>query len=95
MIETEMIETKKGAALGIKADLKLPLLLIRAEHGWLGCGYFSTSTPDRTGEAAAVVTGVKTFAEMLSKPVAWASQAAHRLGVVEGMAGKDALEKIM
>ncbi len=95
MIETEIIETEKGAAIGIKADLKLPLLLVIGEKGWLACGYMSTSTPDKTGEAAAIVSGVKTFDELLDKGIVWASIKARELGIIEGMKGRDALEKLM
>ncbi len=95
MIETEMIETEKGAALGIRAELKLPLLLVIGEKGWLGCGYFSTTTPDKAGEAAAIVSGAKTFDELMDKSVVWASAKAKGLGIIEGMKGRDALKKLI
>ena len=34
------------------------ILLIKAEHGFLGCGYFSLATAEKVGDAAVIVSGV-------------------------------------
>ena len=68
------------------------VLLVKAANGLLGCGYFSTATADKVGDALAVVTGVKTFDDMLDAPVKAVSAAAAERGVKVGMTGREALE---
>ena len=68
------------------------VLLVKAEHGLLGCGYFSTATADKVGDALAVVTGVSSFDDMLSAQVKAVSAAAAERGVKPGMTGREALE---
>lgn len=75
-----------------RIDLKLPLLTIQGEKGLLACAYIDISTCDKTGEACAIVSGVKTHQDMLTKPVVGVSKAASELGIVPGMSGADALE---
>jgi uncharacterized protein YunC (DUF1805 family) len=75
-----------------KIELGLPLLIIKAAKGFLACGYINCETCNKTGEACAVVTGVKTHTEMLHAEVKAVSAAAERLGVRIGMKGKEALE---
>ena len=73
-------------------QLALPLLVIRGSKGFLGCGYINCETCNKTGEACAVVTGVKTHAEMLNAEIKAVSTEAARLGVQIGMKGEEALE---
>jgi uncharacterized protein YunC (DUF1805 family) len=75
-----------------KIDLKLPLLTIQGEKGVLACGYINVSTCEKTGEACAIVSGVKTHTDMLTKPVIALSPAATALGVELGMSGAQVLE---
>ena len=75
-----------------RIDLKLPLLTIQGEKGLLACAYINIATCDKTGEACAIVSGVKTHEEMLSKLVVGVSKAASELGIVPGMSGAEALE---
>jgi uncharacterized protein YunC (DUF1805 family) len=67
------------------------ILLIKARQGFLGCGYFRVETADKLGEPVAIVTGVKTYEEMLSAKVVRLSQAARQIGIVEGISGREAL----
>jgi uncharacterized protein YunC (DUF1805 family) len=73
-------------------QLRLPLLIIKGAKGFLGCGYINVETCNKTGEACAIVTGVKTHDEMLHAEVKAVSGAAERLGVRAGMKGKEVLE---
>jgi len=70
------------------------ILLIKAKQGFLGCGYFNINTANRLNEAVAIVTGVKSYDDMLNAKVIEVSEAASRLGVELGMLGKEALLKI-
>ena len=70
---------------------KTNILLSKAAGGFLGCGYFDVAVSTRVGDAAAIVTGVKTVEEMLASPVVRLSDRAREAGVKEGMPGREAL----
>ncbi|MCR4575039.1 MAG: DUF1805 domain-containing protein [Lentisphaeria bacterium] len=69
------------------------VLMIRGRKGLLGCGYLSVATADKTGDALAVVSGVKNYDDMMSASVKAVSAAATELGVTIGMSGREALLK--
>ncbi|MFA7229648.1 MAG: DUF1805 domain-containing protein [Victivallaceae bacterium] len=85
---------------GIALDgFKIPtenanIILIKAAHGFLGCGYFNMATADRLQEHVAIVTGVKTFDDMLEAKVVAVSAAAETIGIKKGMSGRDAILKM-
>lgn len=70
------------------------ILLIKAKHGFLGCGYFSIDTANRLQETVAIVTGVQTYDDMLNATVVNVSAAAEKNGIAKGMSGRDALLKM-
>ena len=71
------------------------ILVIRAARGLLGCGYISTDTAAKVGDALAVVSGVANYEDMLRASVKAVSPAAEALGVHPGMTGRDALLKML
>ena len=71
------------------------ILVIRAARGLLGCGYISTDTAAKVGDALAVVSGVSGYDDMLRASVKAVSPAAEALGVRPGMTGRDALLKML
>ena len=71
------------------------ILVIRATNGMLGCGYISTETAAKVGDALAVVSGVSDYDGMLQATVKAVSPAAEALGVRPGMTGRDALLKML
>ena len=71
------------------------ILLIKAEHGFLGCGYFSLATAEKVDDAAVIVSGVKNFEEMLAAKVKAVSSAAAVRGVTLEMTGRQALLKLI
>ena len=70
------------------------LLVIRAPKGMLGCGYINAAVADKLNDAAAIVSGVKNYDDMLAATVHTVSAAAAELGVTAGMTGLDALKKM-
>ena len=92
-METEIIETKNGAALGIKIELrKAPLILIRAEKGFLACGYFNPNTIDLLEDKAVIIPHVSNFEEMLEKKPSYVSREARKIGAKLNMTGREILE---
>ena len=67
------------------------ILLIKTTKGFLGCGYFSVETADKLKEPVAIVTGVKTYEDMLSAKVVRVSETARTLGLTEGISGREAI----
>jgi uncharacterized protein YunC (DUF1805 family) len=70
------------------------ILIIKAKQGFLGCGYFDIETANKLKEPVAIVTGVKTYEDMLSAKVIRLSEAALSLGLAEGISGREALIKL-
>jgi uncharacterized protein YunC (DUF1805 family) len=96
IVETELIETKRGAAFGVKVKLgEVPLLIIKGEKGYLVCGYFDSKTVEKVKDSCAIVPGVKSFDEMMRKRVEFVSKKAQKLGVKKGMPGFRALDKLI
>ena len=71
------------------------ILVIRAPHGLLGCGYISVDTAAKVGDSLAVVSGVSNYDDMLQAAVKAVSPAAEALGVRPGMTGREALTKML
>jgi uncharacterized protein YunC (DUF1805 family) len=72
-------------------NLRLPLLIIKGSKGFLGCGYINVETCNKTGEACAIVSGVKTHDDILNAEIKAVSIEAAKLGVRIGMKGEEAL----
>lgn len=89
-----MIHTEKiGNSTGIKIDLQnAPLLLLVARKGFVMCGYLDMDAAEKMNDCACVVSGVKTFEDVLNAKITAATQKAKKLGISEGTFGKDALK---
>ena len=95
MIETQEVTINGKKTIGLKVDLQgAPLLLLVAQKGYIMCGYLNIDTAERLGQAAAVVTGVKSFGDVLNAKVARLTTHAKRLGIKEGMLGREALRRM-
>ena len=91
------VEVGGRKALGVRVELpgSPPLLLIVAERGFVMCGFLNVEAAERLGVAAAMVSGVRTFEDVLEAPVRACTSRARELGVREGMRGREALELMM
>ncbi len=81
-----------GSATGV--HVKLPnadFLLIVGGRGYIMCGYLNMASAEEKGDAAAMVTGVASFADVLASKIVAVSSKARELGVREAMSGKEAL----
>lgn len=91
----EQIQLENGCALGLRFEMqKYPLLVIRAEKGFLMCGYLNVSAAESLGDTAAKVKGVQSFEDMLKAQVVEVTRFARELGVEAGMTGREALERM-
>lgn len=91
----EQIQLENGCALGLRFEMqKYPLLVIRAEKGFLMCGYLNVNAAEALGDTAAKVKGVQNFEDMLKAQVVEVTQFARELGVEPGMTGREALRRM-
>ena len=95
MIETQEVAIDGKKTIGFKVYLPgAPLLLLVAQKGYVMCGYLNIDTAEKLGQAAAVVTGVKSFEDVLNAKVVRLTTHAKQLGIREGMLGRDALRRM-
>ena len=94
MISITTIKLDGKNCLGLRTDLpeSPPLLLIIGEKGFVMCGFLNIESAEKLGVAAAVVSGVKTFEDVLNGQVKAVTSKAKNLGVEVGMIGADALK---
>jgi uncharacterized protein YunC (DUF1805 family) len=96
MMSIMTVKVDDKSCLGLRADLpdSPPLLLIIAEKGFVMCGFLNVEAAEKLGVAAAVVSGVKTFDDVLNGQVKAVTSKAKSLGAEEGMKGADALKHL-
>jgi len=94
MISVTTIKVDDKNCTGLRADLpdSPPLLLIIAEKGFVMCGFLNVESAEKLGVTAAVVSGVKTFEDVLNGQVRAVTSKAKGLGAEVGMKGADALK---
>lgn len=91
----KQIQLENGCALGLRFEMqKYPLLVIRAEKGFLMCGYLNVDAAETLEDIAAKVKGVQTFEDMLKAQIVEVTDLARELGIEAGMTGKEALERM-
>lgn len=80
----------------MKIDLEpAPLLIIVADRGLLTCGFINEEVAEELGVALAIVSGVRTFEDILKGEVKKATRKARDLGINVGMKGSEALDRLM
>ena len=94
MININSLKVDGKACLGVRVELpdSPPLLLIVAEKGFVMCGFLNVEAAERLGIAAAMVSGVKTFDDVLEAQVKAVTSKAKSFGVEIGMKGTEALK---
>lgn len=93
MITIELVDVDGFRVMGVKVELAhAPILLLVGKKGFIGCGYFSVETANKLGDVMAVVSGVRTFGDMLDARIISASKKAQEMGIIAGMKGKDAVK---
>ena len=59
------------------------------------CGFLNIDVAERLGVAAAMVSGVKTFEDVLNAEIKGATSKAEGMGVQPGMRGAEALARML
>lgn len=91
----EQITLENGTALGLKFEMQnAPLLVIKADKGFVMCGYLDLDMADTLGDVAVRVRGVNTFEDVLDAQIVGATQAAIDLGIDIKMNAREALEQM-
>ncbi len=91
----EQIKLDNGSALGFKLDMEhAPLLVIRADKGFVMCGYLNMEVADKLGDVAVRVTGVRNIEDVLDARAVDVSRAAGKLGITIGMPAREALMRM-
>ena len=94
MFEIEKIEIRNKTFHAMKSTLPEnapPLLLIKGAKGYVMCGYLNIEAAEKFGSAAAIVSGVKTFDDVLNAPVKAVTTKAKQLGLEPGKIVKDVI----
>lgn len=97
MLNVMTVKVDGKTCLGVKVELpeSPPLVMIIADKGFVMCGFLNVETAEKLGVAAVMVSGVKTFEEILNAEVRAATSKAKSLGVKLGMRGLDALKRML
>jgi uncharacterized protein YunC (DUF1805 family) len=97
MINITSLKVEGKPCLGLCVDLpnsSAPLLLIRAEKGFVMCGFLNIEAAEKLGVTAAMVSGVKTFEDVLDAQVKAVTSKAKSLGIEIEMKGAEALRRM-
>jgi len=96
MVTVTPIKIDGKKCLGVKVELpdSPPMLLIIAEKGFVMCGFLNVEAAEKLNVAAAVVSGVKTFKDVLNAEVKAVTSKAKNMGVNIKMKGVEALKRM-
>jgi uncharacterized protein YunC (DUF1805 family) len=95
MIDVAPLRIDNGTALGLRVELPespAPLVMIIGRIGFVCCGFLNIEAAEKLGVAAALVSSVKTFNDVLNAEVKDTTSKAQALGMKTGIKGKDAIK---
>ena len=97
MIEVDPLKIDGKTAVGLKVDLpdSPPLLLVMGETGFVMCGFLNVDAAEKLDVTAAMVSGVKSFEDVLEAEVKAVTSEARKKGIEPGMKGKDAVKLLL
>lgn len=93
-VESLKVDGKDCSGLRVELPGSPPMVLILAEKGFVMCGLLNMEAAERLGVMAAMVSGVKTFDDVLNAQVKAVTSKAKNIGVEVGMKGSDALKRM-
>ncbi|MEM2103226.1 MAG: DUF1805 domain-containing protein [Candidatus Bathyarchaeia archaeon] len=94
MIGIEQLTIDNKAAIGLKIDLpdSPPLLVIIGKTGFVMCGFLNIEVAEKLNVSAAMVSGVKSFEDVLKAEIKAVTSKAKMKGVNVGMKGEEAVK---
>jgi len=94
MIRVGQLKVDGKTALGLKVDLpdSPPLVAVIGEKGFVMCGFLNVDVAERLGVTAAMVSGVKTFDDVLDAEIRAVTSEAEMKGIRQGMKGREAVK---
>lgn len=100
MVEVKPISVGKHQAIAISVQLpKTNLLVVTTNRGYIMCGALDVNLlNERLSERniiAGRALGVRSIDQLLEAPLESVTKAAEREGIIPGMKGKDAIQKMM
>jgi uncharacterized protein YunC (DUF1805 family) len=97
MIHTTPLKINDKTATGLKVDLpdSPPLVIIIGQTGFIMCGFLNMEAAEKLNVAAATVSGVKNFEDVLEAEVKAVTSKAERKGIKVGMKGRDAVKLLL
>ena len=97
MIEVSPLKIGEKTATGLRVELpdSPPLLMIIGQTGFVGCGFINIDAAEKLNVAAATLTGVKSFEDVLDAEVKAVTSKAQTKGVRVGMKGKEAVKLLL
>jgi uncharacterized protein YunC (DUF1805 family) len=98
MIDVTPLKIDDKTAVGLRVELPespAPLVMIIGSRGFVCCGFLNIEAAEKLNVAAAIVSGVKNFDDVLNAQIKAATSKAQNLGVKVGEKGKDALKHLV
>jgi len=94
MIRVGQLKVDGKTALGLKVDLpdSPPLVAVIGDKGFVMCGFLNVDVAERLGVTAAMVSGVKTFDDILDAEIKAVTSEAEMKGIRQGMKGREAVK---
>lgn len=94
-MQVENIVLENGTAKGLKFELqKAPLILVKADKGFVMCGYLNIEAANKMGDIACKVTGVSNYKELLNAEIIELTENSKKRGIMVGMKAEEALERM-
>ena len=97
MINMAPLKIDDKVAVGLRVDLpdSPPLLLIVGRTGFVMCGFLNIDVAEKVNVTAAMVSGVKTFDDVLAAEIKAVTSKAQMKGIKVGMKGEDAVKLLL
>lgn len=97
MINMVSLKINAKVAIGLRVDLpdSPPLLMIIGQTGFMMCGFLNMEEAEKLNVAAAMVSDVRNFDDVLGAEIKAATSKAKIKGVRIGMKGKEAVRLLL
>jgi uncharacterized protein YunC (DUF1805 family) len=97
MINVTSLKIEGKVAMGLKVELpdSPPFLIIIGQTGFVMCGFLNMDAAEKLNVAAAMVSDVGNFGDVLKAEIKAATSKAQNKGIEVGMKGKEAVKLLL